>query len=114
MKRSMLIIAAMAIAGCSAVAKEDASIKTRNEAEEAAVKRIVVVEGDQIPGHAKYTELGRVQGACVRAPWYDDDSSIQRIGFKHAAYDKYGDKVDAIIQVDSFFVADNQAYRIVD
>ena len=76
----------------------------------AAVKRIVVVEGTQIPGHAKYTELGRVQGVCVRAPWYDDDTSIQRIGFKHAAYDKYGDKVDAIIKVDSFFVADNQSY----
>ena len=106
----MLIVAAVVVVGCSAVAKEDASIKSRNEAEEAAVKRIVVVEGDQIPGHAKYTELGRVQGVCVRAPWYDDDSSIQRIGFKHAAYDKYGDKVDAIIKVDSFFVADNQSY----
>ena len=112
MKRLMLIVAAVVVVGCSAVAKEDASIKSRNEAEEAAVKRIVVVEGDQIPGHAKYTELGRVQGVCVRAPWYDDDSSIQRIGFKHAAYDKYGDKVDAIIRVDSFFVADNQSYGI--
>jgi hypothetical protein len=66
MKRLMLIIAALAVAGCSAVAKEDASIKTRNEAEEAAVKRIVVVEGDQVPGHPKFTELGRVQGVCVR------------------------------------------------
>ena len=112
MKRLMLIVAAVVVVGCSAVAKEDASIKSRNEAEEAAVKRIVVVEGDQIPGHAKYTELGRVQGVCVRAPWYDDDSSIQRIGFKHAAYDKYGDKVDAIIRVDSFFVADNQSLGI--
>ena len=112
MKRLMLIVAAVVVVGCSAVAKEDASIKSRNEAEEAAVKRIVVVEGDQIPGHAKYTELGRVQGVCVRAPWYDDDTSIARIGFKHAAYDKYGDKVDAIIRVDSFFVADNQSLGI--
>jgi len=114
MKRLILIVAAVVVAGCSAVAKEDASIKTRNEAEEAAVKRIVVVEGTQIPGHAKYTELGRVQGVCVRAPWYDDDTSIQRIGFKHAAYDKYGDKVDAIIKVDSFFVADNQSYGMAE
>src|SRR5260370_8331725 len=112
MKRSMLIIAAMAIAGCSAVAKEDASVKTRNEAEEAAVKRIVVVEGDQVPGHPKFTELGRVQAVCVRAPWYDDDSSIARIGFKHAAYDKNGDKVDAHTRVNSFFLTDNQSYAI--
>src|SRR5229473_1015953 len=112
MKRLIVIIAALAIAGCSAVKKEGASIDARNEAEEAAVKRIVVVEGDQIPGHAKFTELGRVQGVCVRAPWYDDDASIARIGFKHAAYDKYGDKVDAIIRVDSFFVADNQSLGI--
>ena len=56
MKRLMLIIAALAVAGCSAIAKEDTSIKTRNEAEEAAVKRIVVVEGDQVPGHPKFTE----------------------------------------------------------
>jgi hypothetical protein len=112
MKRLIVIIAALMVAGCSAVEKEDASIKTRNDAEEAAVKRIVVVEGDNIPGHTKFTELGRVQGVCVRAPWYDDDSSIARIGFKHAAYDKYGDKVDAIIRVDSFFVADNQSLGI--
>jgi hypothetical protein len=114
MKRLMLLFTVVALAGCSAVAKEDASIKARNEAEEAAVKKIVVVEGAQIPGHPKFTELGRVQGVCVRAPWYDDDSSIQRIGFKHAAYDKYGDKVDAIIKVDSFFVADDQSLGIAE
>ena len=112
MKRLILFIAVLLVAGCSAIKKEDASIKARNEAEEAAVKRIVVVEGDNIPGHAKYAELGRVQGVCVRAPWYDDDSSIARIGFKHAAYDKYGDKVDAIIKVNSFFVADDQSLGI--
>ncbi|HZC45683.1 MAG TPA: hypothetical protein VE243_04360 [Candidatus Acidoferrum sp.] len=108
----MLIFFALALAGCSQVKKEDASIQGRNEVEEAAVKRIVVVEGDQIPGHPKFTELGHVQGVCVRAPWYDDDSSIARIGFKHAAYDKYGDRVDAIIRVDSFFVTDNQSAGI--
>ncbi len=113
MKRLMLIVvAALAVAGCSAVKKEGAAIDARNETEEAAVKRIVVVEGTNIPGHPKYTELGRVQGVCVRAPWFDDDSSIARIGFKHAAYDKYGGKVDAIIRVDSFFVADNQSLGI--
>ena len=108
----LIVVAALAIAGCSAVKKAGEAIDARNEAEEAAVKRIVVVEGDQVPGHPKFTELGRVQGVCVRAPWYDDDSSIARVGFKRAAYDKYGDKVDAIIRVDSFFVTDNQSYGI--
>jgi hypothetical protein len=108
----IVTIVTLALVGCGEVKKEDASIQARNEVEEAAVKRIVVVEGDQIPGHAKFTELGHVQGVCVRAPWYDDDSSIARIGFKHAAYDKYGDKVDAIIRLDSFFVTDNQSAGI--
>src|SRR5271156_6595848 len=112
MRRLILIIIALAIVGGADVKQEDATIKARNEAEEAAVKRIVVGGGDQIPGHPKYTELGQTQGVCVRAAWYDDDSSIARIGFKHAAYDKYGDKVDAIIRVDSFFVTDNQSYGI--
>jgi hypothetical protein len=108
MKRLMLFIVALAVSGCAEVKQESTAIKTRNEAEEAAVKRIVVVEGDQIPDHPKYTELGPTQGVCVRAAWYDDDTGIDRIGFKHAAYDKYGDKVDAIIRVNSFFVPDNQ------
>ena len=110
MKRLMLVIVALAIAGCAEVKKEDTAIQDRNAAEDAAVKRIVVVEGAQVPGHPKYSELGKTQGVCVRAPWYDDDSSINRIGFKHAAYEQYGDKVDAIIHVDSFFVPDEQTY----
>jgi hypothetical protein len=109
MKRLMLILVVLAIAGCTEVKQEDANIQARNAAEDAAVKRIVVVAGDQVPGHPKYTELGRTQGVCMRAAWYDDDSSIDRIGFKHAAYEKYGDKVDAIIKVNSFFVPDNQS-----
>ena len=63
----------------------------------------------KFPQDSKYTDLGQTQGVCVRAAWYDDDSSIDRIGFKHAAYDKYGDKVDAIIRFNSFFVVDNQS-----
>jgi hypothetical protein len=105
----MLIVVVLAIAGCAEVKQEDANIQARTAAEDAAVKRIVVVEGDQVPGHPKYTELGQTQGVCKRAAWYDDDSSINRIGFKHAAYEKYGDQVDAIIKVNSFFVPDNQS-----
>ena len=53
MKRLMLILVVLAIAGCTEVKQEDANIQARNAAEDAAVKRIVVVEGDQVPGHPK-------------------------------------------------------------
>ena len=75
MRRVTMFLLAAAIAGCGMVSQEDAKIKARNEAEDAAVKRMIAVQGDTIPGHPKLTELGKVQGVCGRAPAYDDDSS---------------------------------------
>ena len=109
MKWAMTILLALAIAGCGEVKKEEAKIEANNAAEEAAVKRMIVVQGDTIPGHSKLTELGKVQGICGRPPAYDDASSSATVGLKHAAYDRFGDKADGIIRVDSFFVIGNAA-----
>ncbi|MDO8433814.1 MAG: hypothetical protein Q7S58_15540 [Candidatus Binatus sp.] len=109
MKAWLTVIFAVAIAGCGAVASEGAKIQQENAAEDASVKRIVVVQTADVPGHPKYTQLGSVEGVCGRAPAYDDDNSSASPGFKHAAYNKYGDKVDAIINVNSWFVLSNQA-----
>jgi hypothetical protein len=109
MKLSMTIFLALALAGCSMVEKEDAKIAASNAAEEAAVKRMIVAQGETIPGHPALTELGKVQGVCGRPPAYDDASSYASVGLKHAAYDRFGDKVDGIIRVDSFFVIGNAA-----
>lgn len=109
MKVWLMIVLAVTIAGCGAVATEGAKIQQENTAEEASVKRIVLVQTADVPDHPKYTRLGSVEGVCGRAPAYDDDNSSASPGFKHAAYNKYGDKVDAIINVDSWFVIGNQA-----
>ena len=114
MRRVTMFLLAAAITGCGMVSQEDAKIKARNEAEDAAVKRMIAVQGDTIPGHPKLTELGKVQGVCGRAPAYDDDSSSASVGLKHAAYDRFGDKVDGIIRVDSFFVIGNAASPVME
>ena len=109
MKAWLTLALAVAICGCGAVASESEKIKQENAAEEAVVKRMILVQGADVPGHSKYTQLGKVEGICGRAPAYDDDNSAASPGFKHAAFNKYGDKVDAIINVDSWFVIGNQA-----
>jgi hypothetical protein len=109
MKSGLMIVLALGIAGCGAVATESAKLQQENTAEEASVQRIVVTQTADVPGHSKYTQLGSVEGVCGRAPAYDDDNSSASPGFKHAAYNKYGDKVDAIINVDAWFVISNQA-----
>jgi uncharacterized protein YceK len=109
MRRLWFVLMMLAIAGCGAIRQESTKLKEENAATEAAVKRMVLEQGDQVPGHPKFTALGSVEGVCGRAPAYDDDSSSVSPGFKHAAYDKYGDKVDAIIKVDSWFVIGNEA-----
>jgi hypothetical protein len=108
-KTLLVILMAAAIAGCGALKSEGEKIQTENHAEEDSVKKIVMVQSSDVPDHPKYTRLGTVEGVCGRAPAYDDDNSSASPGFKHAAYNKYGDKVDAIINVDSWFVIGNQA-----
>jgi hypothetical protein len=109
MKLAMTILLTLAIAGCSAVHNEDAKIAANNAAEGAAVKRMIVTQGDTIPEHPALTELGKVQGVCGRPPAYDDASSSAAVGLKHAAYDRFGDKVDGVIRVDSYFVIGHAA-----
>ncbi len=109
MRRLGFVLMTLAIAGCGIVRDEGIKLRQENAATEASVKRMVLVQGDQVPGHPKLTALGSVEGVCGRASAYDDDASSASPGFKHAAYDRYGDKVDAIIKVDSWFVIGNEA-----
>jgi hypothetical protein len=114
MKWAMTILLALVIAGCGEVKKEEAKVDANNAAEEAAVKRMIVTQGDTIPGHAKLTELGKVEGICGRPPAYDDASSSATVGLKHAAYGRFGDKADGIIRVDSFFVIGHAASAVME
>ena len=109
MRRLGFVLILLTVTSCGLVRQEGAKLKEENAATEAAVKRMVLVQGDTVPDHPKITQLGAVQGVCSRSPDYEDDSSSVRPGLKHAAYDKYGDKVDAIIRVDTWFVVGNEA-----
>src|SRR5262249_3344015 len=101
--RIWLLVPLALVVGCSAISREETKAREQTAAEDAAVKRMIVVQGDEIPGHPKLTELGKVEGVCGRPPAYEDDSSSVRPGLKHAAYEKFGDRVDAIVRVDSWF-----------
>jgi hypothetical protein len=104
MKPIVLVVAAMlALAGCGEVKHEEAKIQARDDAMNAATKRIIVVAGTDVPGHPTYTTLGAVQGYCERKP-NGDDQVIAGDSMKQAAYRKYGVRADAIIHANAWFV----------
>ncbi len=93
----------LAAAGCGEVKHEEAKIEARDAAMDAATKRMIVVVGVDVPGHPGYTTLGPVQGYCEKKP-NGDDQVIAGDSMKQAAYRKYGNRVDAIIQATAWFV----------
>jgi hypothetical protein len=112
MRYILWLMLSAAIASCGALSREDSKIKMEDAHESATLQKMIVAKGDQVPGHPALIELGQVQGICGRAPIYDDDPSSASIGFKHAAYEKFGDKVDGIIKVDTWFVIGNGASAV--
>jgi hypothetical protein len=109
MKALVIAMATMlALAGCGEVKHEEAKIQARDDAMNAATKRMVVVTGTDVPGHPSYTSLGAVQGYCEKKP-NGDDQVIAGDSMKQSAYRKYGAQVDAIIQTNAWFVPEGGA-----
>ncbi len=103
--KTIAFVAAVLIglAGCGEVKHEEAEIQARDAAMNAATKRMIVVTGTEIPDHPAYARLGPVQGYCEKKP-NGDDQVIAGDSMKQAAYRKYGDRVDAIVQATAWFV----------
>jgi hypothetical protein len=102
-KLSVIGLLTLMMAGCVWVQQEAAQIRRRTAEEDAAIRKIRVFVSDRVPGGREYTKLGRVQGYCVAdTPLYDTTASGGSL--KEAAYKKYGTQVDAIVNVQSWYV----------
>ncbi|MGH7947824.1 MAG: hypothetical protein ACREQF_01160 [Candidatus Binataceae bacterium] len=103
MKRLVLALVMISIAGCGYVQKEEAAIRKRTAEENAAIKKMRVTTRDSFRAHPDATVLGRVQGYCL-ADTPDQDTAASGASLKEAAYQKYGAKVDGIVKVRSWYV----------
>jgi len=111
-KKILLAVAAMAFIGCSDVQKVDqdvAKIQQQQDALSAAIKKIQVVGGPEVKGHPAYTTLGPAQGYCLNTPNSTGGQVVHGDSLKAAAYRKYSDQVDAIVNTTIWFVADDSA-----
>ena len=107
MRLFCLAVALVALAGCTAVDQDVAHLQQQQDAISAATKKIQVVHGATVKGHPQYTALGRTEGYCFNIPNSTGGQVIHGDGLRAAAYRKYGDQVDAIVNTTVWFVADD-------
>ncbi|MGA7873575.1 MAG: hypothetical protein WCA22_22040 [Candidatus Binatus sp.] len=110
----ILIVAIVALAGCSGVQQEEqhvdqdvAHLQQQQDALSAAIKKIQVVSGANVKGHPQYTTLGRVEGYCFDRPNSRSGPAVHGDRLKAAAYRKYGNQVDAIVKTSVWFASDD-------
>lgn len=107
MRLFFLAVAIVALAGCSGVQQDVAQLHQEQDAISAATKKIKVVSGANVKGNPQFTALGPTQGYCNNLPNSSGGQVIHGDGLKAAAYRKYGDQVDAIVNTRAWFVADD-------
>ena len=107
MRFVLLVVAMLAVAGCSGVDQDFSHLQQEQDAISAAIKKIQVVHGANLKGHPKYTTLGRAEGYCFNRPNSTDGAVVHGDGLRAAAYRKYGDQVNAIVNTSVWFVEDD-------
>lgn len=109
MRRVLLVLAivTIAIGGCSGVEQDVTHLQQEQDAISAATRKIKVVHGADVKGNPQYAALGRAEGYCFNLPNSTDGQVVHGDGLKAAAYRKYGDQVDAIVNTSVWFVADD-------
>lgn len=107
MRLTLLALAIMTLAGCSAAQQDVTQLQQQQDAISAETKKIQLVHGATVKGHAQYTALGRAEGFCFNLPNSTGGQVVHGDGIKAAAYRKYGDQVDAIVNTTVWFVADD-------
>jgi hypothetical protein len=100
MKRLSLLILAIAMMACGEAAKVENAAQARDAGMDAATAKMIVTRGDNVPGHAQVVTLGKVQGRCGVNP---EANEVIPSGdnLRQAAYRKYGNQVDAIVNSSS-------------
>jgi hypothetical protein len=116
MRLVLLIAAIIALGGCAGVEQDVSHLQQQQDAIRAATKKIKVVHGANVKGNRQYTVLGRAEGYCFNIPDSTGGQVIHGDGLRAAAYRKYGDQVDAIVNTTVWFVADDDygAYEPYD
>jgi len=116
MRLVLLIVAVIALGGCAGVEQDVSHLQQEQDAISAATKKIKVVHGANVKGNPQYTALGRAEGYCFNRPNSTGGQVIHGDGLRAAAYRKYGDQVDAIVNTSVWFVSDDDygAYEPYD
>ena len=101
----LLPILMLAVAACAngPVREEEAHVRARDAAMDAATQRMIVERSQRVPGHPNLVELGKVEGYCERTP-EGNQQIVEGDSLKEAAYRKYGNRVDAIVGANAFCV----------
>jgi hypothetical protein len=113
MKFAGLIAIAVLLSGCITVKADVAEVRANTAAEDSAVARIKVTSREKFATHPNVTALGTVEGVCGRPSKFSGEESGGQ-GFRHAAYEKYGDKVDGIVGVTGWFVVSPAASAVME
>ena len=109
MRVVLLVVAIVALSGCSSLKQDVTQLQQEQDAISAAIKKIKVVPGVNVKGNPQYTTLGRVQGYCFNLPNSTGGQVVHGDGLKAAAYRKYGGQVDAIVNTSVWFVSDDSS-----
>jgi hypothetical protein len=102
-----LLVAIVALCGCSSVDQDVAHLQHEQDAISAATEKIKVVARANVKGNPPYTTLGRAEGYCFNLPNSTGGQVVHGDGIRAAAYRKYGDQVDAIVNTSVWFVSDD-------
>jgi hypothetical protein len=105
----VLVVAIVALSGCSSLKQDVSQLQQNQDAISAAIKKIKVVPGVNVKGNPQYTALGRVEGYCFNLPNSTGGQIVHGDGLKAAAYRKYGGQVDAIVNTSVWFVSDDSS-----
>ena len=109
MRLAMLAAVMLMFAGCSSVDQDITHLQQQQDAISAAIKKIQVVHGAEVKGHPHYRALGRTEGFCFNIPNSTGGQLVHGDGLRAAAYRRYGDQVNAIVNTSIWFVSD-EAY----
>ena len=116
MKRLLLIGLVLALAGCTEVKQDEHDVKQdvtqlqqQQDAISAAVKKIEVVSGAKVKGASDYVLLGPAEGYCFNLPNSTGGQTVHGDGLRTAAYRKYGDQVNAIVNTTIWFIPDEES-----
>ena len=107
MRLALLATVMLVLAGCSTVDQDIQHEQQEQDALSAAIKKIQVVHGAVVKGHPQYKALGRAEGYCFNLPNSTGGQVVHGDGLRAAAYRKYGEQVNAIVNTSIWFVSDD-------